>query len=482
MDKKITHLRLLDDSSVPIVELEDLIEITLEKAQVSGLSCAIINDRHVAYCKTFGYMNKSTGARNDEKTVFAAASISKSVFAYLVMLLVEEAVVNLDKPLNEYLVRPLYKYPGYAELEGDERYKLITARMVLRHTTGFPNLRSLEPDGRLKFLFAPGERYSYSGEGISLLQMVIEEITGKDLETLAQGRIFQPLGMTRSSYVWQPVYEANTASPHDEFGRPRGLPIQFLQNVQGAGGSMATTASDLARFISSGILNVAGKRKATIDEMLQPQIAIHHKNMFGPGAWQETDLYQDIHLAWGLGWGRFDTPSGRAFFHTGHGPGWQNYTVTYADKGIGIVLLSNSDNFELVAQEILKKAIGDVYTPFGWLGYIPFDPSKPKASPPPDPVPIDVDPAILKSYAGTYGIQQSNVLIQVKFEDSKLWILSQDGKSWNRLLAETEARFFIHPNEPYLFEFINEPSSNVNALRLEVLGIQLLVVPKMLSE
>lgn len=482
MSKNITHLRLLDDSYVPIVELEDLIETTFEKVRVSGLSCAIINDRHVAYCKAFGYLNKSTGARNDEKTVFAGASISKSVFAYLVMLLKEEAVINLDKPLYEYLARPLYLYPGYAELEGDEQYKLITARMVLSHSTGFPNLRSLEPDGRLKFLFSPGERHSYSGEGISLLQMVIEEITCKDLETLAQERIFQPLGMTHSSYVWQPVYEVNSASPHDEFGRPRGLSIQFLQNMQSAGGSIATTAADLARFISLGILNVTGRREATINEMLQPQIAIHHKKMFGPGAWQETDQYQDIHLAWGLGWGRFDTPSGRAFFHTGHGPGWQNYTVTYADKGIGIILLSNSNNFESAAQEILEKAIGDVYTPLGWLGYTPFDSSKPKASPPPDPIPIEVDPEILKAYAGAYGNQQPTILIQVKFEDSELWIRLQDGKSWNRLLAETETRFFIQPDEPYQFEFIREPPGKVIALRLKVLGIPLWVVPKMLPE
>ncbi|MBN1813048.1 MAG: serine hydrolase [Anaerolineae bacterium] len=482
MDKRITHLRLLDGRSVPTDELKAWIGRTLEKAQVAGLSCAIINDSQVAYYETFGYMNRSAGVRNNEKTVFAAASIGKSVFAYLVMLLVEEEIVNLDKPLNEYLAKPLCQYPGYAELEGNGRYKRITARMVLSHSTGFPNLRSLEPDGRLKFLFSPGERHFYSGEGITLLQMVIEEITGKDLETLAQERIFQPLGMTLSSYVWQPVCEANTASPHDEFSRPRGLPIQFLQNMQSAGGSMATTAADLARFISLGILNVAGKRKATIDEMLRPQIAIHYKSMFGPGAWQETDQYHDIHLAWGLGWGRFDTPFGRAFFHTGHGLGWQNYTVTYADKGIGIVLLSNSDNFESVAQEIAEKAIGDVHTPFGWLGYIPFDPSRPKASPPPDPVAIEVDPAILESYAGTYGIQKPVVLIQTKFEDSRLWILSQDGKNWNRLLAETEARFFVHPDEPYRFEFIRAPSGNVIALRMEILGVPLLTAPKMLSQ
>ncbi len=298
---------------------------------------------------------------------------------------------------------------------------------------------------------------------------------------LAQEKIFHPLGMTHSSYVWQAAYEENIAFPHDEFGRPRGLSIQLLQQNAGAGGSMATTAGDYARFICLGILNVDGKRKATIDEMLRPQIAIKYENMFGPGHWQVTDQYQDIHLAWGLGWGRFDTPYGRAFFHTGHGPGWQNYTVTYADKGIGIVLLSNSDNFESVAQEIVAKAIGDVYTPFGWLGYTPFDPSKPKASPPPDPVIIEVDPAILETYAGTYD-RQSTALFQIKFEGGQLWIRSRDGKNWDRLYAETETRFLVKEDETYRFEFIRDTSSNVTALRLEIQGIPLLVAPKMLSE
>jgi CubicO group peptidase (beta-lactamase class C family) len=478
MDTEITNLRLVDGRSVPTTELEAFIERTMEKANVAGLSCAVINDGRVVYRKAFGHKDKSTGARNDEETVFAAASFSKPAFAYLVMLLAEEGVIDLDKPLHEYLARPLYEVPAYADLESDERYKLITARMVLSHSTGFPNLRFLDPDGRLKFLFSPGERHSYSGEGISLLQMVIEEMTGEDLETLAQERIFYPLGMTHSSYVWQAAYEGNAASPHDEFGRPRGLSIQGLQGIgPSAGGSMATTAGDYARFISLGILNVEGKRKSTVDEMLRPQIAIHYRNMFGPGAWEETDPYQDIHLAWGLGWGRFDTPYGRAFFHTGHGGGWQNYTVTYADKGIGIVLLGNSDNFESVAQEILEKAIGDVYTPFGWLGYVPFDPSKPKASPPPEPTPIEVDAAILETYAGTY-VMQPTAKFQIKSENSKLWNLSMDGKHWDPLSAETEARFFVKGDEVYRFEFIRDESGNVTALQLEFQGIPLFIAPK----
>jgi CubicO group peptidase (beta-lactamase class C family) len=475
MDREITHLRLLDGSSVPTAELEAFVEQTMGKADVAGLSCAIINDGRVVYRKAFGVRDKSTGTRNDEETVFGAASFSKPVFAYLVMLLAEEGVIDLDKRLYEYLARPLYEYPAYADLEGDERYKQITARMVLSHSTGFPNWRFLEADGRLKFLFSPGERHSYSGEGIALLQIIIEEVTGKDLETLAQERIFQPLGMTRSSYLWQAVYEGNAASPHDEYGRSRGESIQ--RNKPDAAGSMVTTAGDYARFISLGILNVKGKRQATIDEMLRPQIAINYKAMGGPGAWQETDAYQDIRLGWGLGWGRFDTPYGRAFFHTGHSFGWQNYTVTYADRGIGIVLLGNSDNFEAVAQEIVAKAIGDVYTPFDWLGYVPFDPSRAKTPPPPDPLAIEVDPAILATYAGSYDMQPT-ALFQIKLEDGKLWILSIDGTRWDPMYAETETCFFVK-GEAYRFEFIRDESGSVTALRLEIQGILLPAARKM---
>jgi hypothetical protein len=133
---------------------------------------------------------------------------------------------------------------------------------------------------------------------------------------------------------------------------------------------------------------------------------------------------------------------------------------------------------ESVAQEILEKAIGDVYTPFGWLGYIPFDPSKPKATPPPEPIAIEVDPAILATYAGTYDMQPT-ALFRIKSEGGKLWVLSIDGSRWDPLLAETETRFFVRGEEAYRFEFIRDESGQVTALRLEYQGIQLPVAPKM---
>jgi CubicO group peptidase (beta-lactamase class C family) len=395
-----TSLKKLDGGSISTIELEAFIEQTLEKANVAGLSIAIINDSQLVYQKAFGYRDKSNGKRNDEQTVFSGASFSKPVFAYLVMLLAEENVIDLDKPLFEYMDKPFYDYPAYTDLKGDERSKQITARMVLSHSTGLQNLRLQEKGGRLIFLFPPGERHSYSSEGYLLLQMVIENITGKDLETLAQEKIFQPLGMDRTSYTWKTEFKANLAYPHDEYGRAGRDKIR--RRAPAAASSLVTTAGDYARFLV-GILNAEGQRKTTVNEMLRPQIAINYQRMFGPNAWSLTNKYQNIHLSWGLGWGRFDTPYGRAFFHTGHNPGWQNYTVTYLDQGIGIVMLSNSDNFESIAEEIVNKAIGDVYSPFDWLGYLPFDPTIGIKTLPPDPT-VKIGPAWLGLVVASLGL------------------------------------------------------------------------------
>ncbi len=460
-------LRTLGAGSVPVDELEDFINDTMQRAGVTGLSCAIINDSQVVYRQAFGLKDENAGSPADENTVFAGASFSKPLFGYLVMLLTEEGILDLDRPLQDYLSSALPDYPAYADLAGDDRYQQITARMALSHSIGFPNYRWLTNDGRLSFLFEPGASYNYSGEGIQLLQMVVEEITEQSLEDLAQQRVFGPLGMSRSSYVWQPAYDENYAVPHDEFGRPKRLDKRTGAD---AAGSMVTTAGDYAQFVTA-LLNAAGEREATIEEMLQSQIAISSTSMFGPGSWEDTDRDRHVSLSWGLGWGRFDCEHGRAFFHTGHDLGWQNYTVAYPDKGIGIVLLSNSDNFESVAREIVGKAIGDRYSPFDWLGYIPFDPAKSK-TPPPEPVAIEVDPAILESYTGIYAWIQDDEdrLIRIKLEGKQLLITA--GEEWVPLYAETETRFFVHGDDTR-FLFTRDDSGAVAGLSLVIQGLTL---------
>ncbi len=458
-------LKTLEGGNVSVAEFEASVSKILEKAGVAGLSCAVINDSAIVYLQAFGRRDASTGGLNDEETNFAAASFSKTVFAYLVMSLAEEGTVNLDEPLQTYLGGPLHEHPAYADLEGDERAGQITARMVLAHTTGFPNWRFLTEDGRLSIMFDPGSRFSYSGEGFDLLQEVVERVTGQGLEELAQTRVFAPLGMLRTSYVWQEMYESNFAAPHDEFGRPRRV---NRRREADAAGSMQTTAEDYARFLVA-IMNAGALGKASVEAMLEPQIAIQSQRMFGPGAWNDTGEYADIRLAWSLGWGRFDTEYGRAFFHTGHDFGFQNYTVTYPDNGFGIVLLSNSDNFESVAREIVEAALGDDRSPFDWLGYPRFDPSR-RREPPPEPVAIEVDPSILSAYMGEYRYATGEVL-SFKLEGDRLFF-SQDGETWDEAFPETETRFFIEGDD-LRFTFLQDEEGEVTGLVLQSQGIEL---------
>ncbi|MHC4533998.1 MAG: serine hydrolase [Planctomycetota bacterium] len=372
--KAASDLISLDGKSISIPEMEATTTSIMEKAAVTGLSCAIINDSKIVYCRAFGLKNKKNGKPNNEQTVFASASLAKPIFAYLVMLLVEEGVFKLDKPLNEYLSKPLPDYKKYANLRGDYRYKQITARLCLTHSAGLA-WRGTAGDNKITFIFNPGQRCKYSGEGINLLQMVVEEVTGKNLEELARAKVFEPLGMTRTSFVWQDVWKENVATPHDQQERPKKI-IERREAIA-SGASMFTTAGDYARFLVA-LITAEGKRKATIGEMLRSQVAISSRSWFSS---EQTDRYEPINLSWCLGWVRFDTKQGRAFFHIGRGFGRQNFTVTYADKGIGVVFMSNSNNFESVARELAEATIGDTYSPFDWCGYPHYDPSIRKESP-----------------------------------------------------------------------------------------------------
>jgi hypothetical protein len=161
-------------------KIDQFIETYQKYYQIPGVSLALIKDGGVVYYKTYGVRNTFTGEKVDENTLFEAASITKPVFALAVQKLAERGIIDLDKPL--------YLYLPYPDIESDERYKLITARHVLTHRTGFPNWRSMNKDGKLNIKFTPGTDYSYSGEGFEYLKIVIEKITGKKGGTGFTGR------------------------------------------------------------------------------------------------------------------------------------------------------------------------------------------------------------------------------------------------------------------------------------------------------
>ena len=143
---------------VSVDSFEARVEELMDRALVPGLGCSIINEGRVVYHRTFGFRDMETGELLTDDSVFNAASFSKTVFAYLVTLFVDEGLVDLDRPLHEYLEKPIPEYESYADLAGDDRWLEITARMALSHSIGFPNWRMFTDDNRLSFLFDPGAR------------------------------------------------------------------------------------------------------------------------------------------------------------------------------------------------------------------------------------------------------------------------------------------------------------------------------------
>jgi len=367
-DATDSGIERLDASGLTIGELETGIAEILESARLPGLQVAVVSDGDVVYTSGFGVKSTETGDPVTPRTVFAANSFSKTMFAYLVLQLIDEGVLDLDSPLVSYLPKPIGEYEFYTDLAGEERAGRLTPRMVLSHTTGFPNWRWFTQEGTLHFIYEPEERHGYSGEGIFLLQLVVEEVTGQNVEELAQSRIFDPFGMTRTSFLSLPAFDDDYAVDHDHYLNPLGKQKRDEAN---AAGSAQTTAADYGRFLVA-VMAGEGLSAEAREAVFSPQVTIEHARMFGPLS--QTPRSPDAPTAgWGLGWGLVESDYGWAFFHTGNDEGAANYHVGFPDRGIAVVLNGNSQNLETAAPALTRLIIGDVYSPFEFLGYEPFE-------------------------------------------------------------------------------------------------------------
>jgi CubicO group peptidase (beta-lactamase class C family) len=372
----------IDGSEIESGVLTKKINSLMRSADVTGLAIAIFNKNEVVYQRAFGYANTNTKDTLTVNSIFYGASLSKAVFSHLVLQMVEDGTIDLDKPLQNYLDKPLPEYKfsrdwkGYRDLKEDKRYEKITARMCLSHTSGFPNWRFLtnkgfDKNGKLYFQFEPGTRYSYSGEGFALLQFVIQEITGKGLEEIAQELLFEPLNMDRTSFIHilREEYQNQYAYGHDT--NQSVIPFDEADEA-GAAGSMETSLKDYSKFLKT-VLTQELLDEALFNEMFKKQINITSKQQFGPNSSIETNEYEDIKLGYGLGWGLLESPYGKAAFKEGHAEGFQHYSILFPEQKTGIIILSNSDNAESIFKELLEITIGDSFTPWKWENYIPYN-------------------------------------------------------------------------------------------------------------
>ncbi len=427
-------VKRLNGSTITSNEIDETVLRLMRAAEVTGAGVTLLNNGRAAYSKAYGLRDVEKQLPLTEDSVMAGASLSKVAFTYLVMQLIADKTLDLDRPVQQYLPKPLPDYEGYRDLVDDPRYQRITARMLLSHTSGFPNIRWLNRDRKLNINFEPGSRYAYSGEGIQLLQFVVETITAKPLKDLMQVRVFRPLGMSRTSMVSEQQFEDNYANGYDEWGRSLG---PQRRKTAAAAGSMQTTLRDFTRFIQA-IMAGDGLPKSTRESMLRPQIQIFSKQQFPTLDTSTTEENKGIRLSYGLGWGLFWSPYGKAYFKEGHDEGFRNYTVVFDKPKDGILLMTNSSNGEGIFKDLLESLLGNTFTPIAWEGFTPYNELPPR-KPLPKHNEIDLDPKLLDRLVGRYGLP--NVVLKVTRQDRHL-LLQENDEAPGALFPEAELRFF----------------------------------------
>lgn len=365
-------IQRLDGSKLAPKQIDAEVERLMTKGGVPGLALALIQNGKPVYVKSYGLRSVEKNQPLETDTVMYGASLTKLIFAYFVMQLVDEGKINLDQSISAYLKKPLPDYPKYADLASDPRWRSLTARMLLDHTPGFPNFRFLNPDGKLDFKFDPGTRYAYSGEGINLLQFVLEEGLGLDVGKEMQRRIFDRFGMTRTSMTWRDDFAPNIADGYDVNGK---LERHHARGSVRAAGSMDTTITDYAKFLAS-FMRGEGLSAAARGEMLRPQIAIKSAHQFPTLDATTERANLKIGLSAGLGSVLFKSPYGAAFFKGGHDDWTDNMVVCVESKKQCILLLSNSMRGEVIYPALIKSIFGDTRLPWSWE-------YNPQGSPPP---------------------------------------------------------------------------------------------------
>jgi CubicO group peptidase (beta-lactamase class C family) len=347
----------------------------MTETRAKGIAVAVIDHGKVDYVQAYGVRNAS-GDPLATNTVMYGASLTKTVFAYTVMQLVDAGKLSLDTPIKYDLDSPLPsygpdrvfpdKYGPYKDLADDPRWEKITPRMCLTHSTGFSNFWFIEPDQKLHIHFEPGTRFSYSGEGFILLQFVVEhgrkaKGLGLDVGDLTKTN-FDRLGMPRTSMVWFNGQDSNVTDGWNDQGQPQ--PHDKRSKVRVAG-SMNTTIADLSKF-TAALVRGDGLSPASRAEITRPVLHIATASLFPlflrdlPPAEQRKDLYS------GLGVTLFDGSQGHGFYKGGHDGQTANTMVCIETSQRCVLILSNDVRSEAGFAELVRFILGDTGVPYDW--------------------------------------------------------------------------------------------------------------------
>ncbi len=337
---------------------------------VPGASVAIIHDGKIVLTKGYGVLSANSNVPVDDQTVFSAGSVSKVANAALILRMVQEGILDLDKDVNDYLKSWKVPQNGYTQS------KKVTLRHLLSHTSGFSQhgFPDFEPGeqlpttvqtlsgsgpakhGPVELMFEPGQNMDYSGGGITVAQLVIEDVTGMHYNDVAKKYLFEPLGMARSSFLNPlPETHGNIAKAHNKKGRARALPRGYESMPEMAASGLWTSASDMAIFVQAIMSD-----KSFLSDSLR------------------TEMLTQVPRSWhGLGPRINGAGEKYVFHHGGANNSYKSWIEGHPNQGNGFIVLTNGEAGRQLGYELRIAA----EQAFNWSVNFPEDFAEPKFPP-----------------------------------------------------------------------------------------------------
>ncbi len=417
--------------------------------KVPGVSIAVVNNGKIEWMQGYGRVtNDPTSALIDEHTLFQAGSISTSITAFGALLLVQQGKISLDEDVNVYLKR--WKIP---ENECTKTEK-VTLRRLLSQTAGidvqeFPGYSVHDPiptvvdilEGKkplvntapVRVVFQPGSSFQYSGGGITIVQMLIEDVTGESFDVWMKNHVLKPLGMLESTFAQPlpPFYAHHAAYGHTL----NCVPVEGKWYVypEMAAAGLWTTPKDLAQFIlyiQSGVKN--GKA--------EPLNAYYVKEMIT----RQKIGIKDTEAGLGVFLRSFG--ENQLFESWGKNIGFNARLCGFVYHGQGVVIMMNNDSAWMLMEEMINS-VADVYT---WPNLVPIEKGM-----------VPIDPSSFINFTGRYINKESE--IEVSSINGKLLIEFKRGLAPLELHPAGKCTFFVQPDTATI-EFLNCGAGEADSL------------------
>ncbi len=454
---------LIKGRPVPFMNLED----RMRHYRVPGVSIAVINNGQVEWARGYGRRHARTPTPVTPETLFQAASISKPVSAMAALALVEAGSIELDEDVNRMLSS--WKIPGN-EFTSEEK---VTLRRILSHTAGLtihgfsgyaqsgplPTLLEiLDGTGAanseaVRVNMLPGTMFRYSGGGYVVLQLLLEDVTGKSFSDLVSTLVFDKIQMTHSCYQpnLPPDLALMAASAHSEDGSP--VSGRWHRYPELAAASLWTTPTDLARFAIEIQNSLAGKANHVLSQEMTKQMLTAQSVIKGDAPY-------------GLGLQLGGAKESAWFSHGGSNLGFECQMVAFNETGQGAVVMTNAANGGWLVREILH---GIAYA-YGWPAFRPIEKTV-----------MRVDRSVYEEFVGEY--------VSDAYPDFPLRIRTEAGHPVLtvpaagidfRLYPESETRYFTQEIAATI-SFQRDTTGNVDALKLQWEGVPGIVAKKKMN-